>query len=307
MAFRLSNDVRDRRHICQTLIANQIFANNITGNTSGRILVFRPGYTGTDKTIYSDWNELYQACLQTQSYKIVYFDDSDSSLNIPPSPTPYDMTDTVWTTIITSSSLNLSFIPVIIPEGCTLKNLYSIEGLLRLIYQGTSQPCMVYDPLGIEPPVQNTTNSSILFLDKGASIVCTGSQEFLRIVSGVYTSILGIGGVIIQGNYQVFNIVTGGTSFQISLIGYGSRLEDNTVRGSGVFVIDYANLTAQCSDLPSSQPLITGTYTFTNQINTSRIPYSNITYFASDPKDIATALDRIASVLFVNFGPIPPP
>lgn len=108
------------------------------------------------------------------------------------------------------------------------------------------------------------------------------------------------------GNYQVFNIVTGGSSVeQLALFAPFALVDNNTVRGAGDLIILFADLSATCSNVASSQPNISGSFGFNNTIGANKMLYSNTTSFATDPENVQNALDRIASVLFTNFGPIP--
>lgn len=307
MSFRLAKDKIDRVHTSQKLVTNVLCPETYKNLPlmGGALYVYRPGYTGPEiKGIYSTWSALYADLSSVASFKVIYFDDTDGSLIIPPSSTPYDMTDVEWRFLVCFPPTGVSTINVTIQDGCTFKNLCSISGLLNLDYQGTTQPCMVYDPLGVEPAVENTTTLS-LFLTNGATISCSGTREFLRIVSANHITLMNIGSVIAANAYQPIFIAAGGAE-QIIMLTAFTTINDDTLRGTGTVAILRGALNAQTGTTSASQPNFTGTFIFQDGTEASNIPYSNTSGdFASDPGNVKVALDRIANLLFLNFGAIP--
>jgi len=221
----------------------------------GGTFVFRPHYVGpTSNNIFGSWAELCDAIkVDTGTIKCIAFDRSlmvdDEHFVIPVGE--WDMTNISWKIdlcMLQQPPVEI-FNLIDVSDGATLNGLCGINGPMMVLYNSTVQPAITVS-------LETDATMSAILLTSGASIICTGTQPFLKLVQGFYEIIMNISPTIGNGLVPVIDVVNGA---QLIVPMFGRAvITDNSFSGAGA--VFFISLTPGNEiSIPLVQPNITGT------------------------------------------------
>jgi len=143
---------------------------------------YAPGYTGSEPTVFTDFNELY-ATMDTERKGLQYivfdidFSPVPNVISVPPKNDSgvYDMSNVVWLSRYAFNSPNPGPVtPIIdVEDGVFFTNLAEFRGFMNVNWKGTTAPAMISSssPVANQAPLAMTlSDGAILGVDVNATV-----------------------------------------------------------------------------------------------------------------------------------------
>jgi len=235
--------------------SNGITSFDVGSNLPGSVLTFRPGYTGSSLSIFSDWSELCLRLAAIDGPKTIYFDnsmlaESDTPMVIPAGH--WDMPDVMWWRPISGLQTDPAFVQITVTDGATLNGLCGIDGPMEVTYDSATQTA-------ISAVYTDDSRSTGFLLANYAKIVTDGVQAFLQVNStGTFHIVLKDSATAGSGANPVFESLDG--LMQVDLFSR-SVLAAGSLSGTGdVQIIPYTP--DNTVTVPISFPAVLGSLTY---------------------------------------------
>lgn len=259
--------------------------------TIGPTVVLRPGDPNPAVNVYTTWEEAYGATSPMVGSRILQIDTQ--FIDPLPATIPagtYDLADIYLTGNLRSVSSKILLQAL---DGVKILNLTNLTENIRLFTDGNTSS-VIDVPAG--GPI------AALLLQKGAELSTISGVPMILIAPGASFAVAGdFGGIVGDGITPVVEVGAGGAFLFIAFD--QASVADNAITGAGIFQADIASSSGAASNVQSVATTIIQLSAVANQ--TGYTPLNPADWAGTPPDDAAEAMDRMAAVLFANFGPIP--
>lgn len=261
------------------------------GSAIGVSVVLRPGDPNPAPNVYTTWDSAHDALASETGLRFLEIDNSLIA------PAPATITPGTWDMRgirMLGSFADLNQVALLQAlDGAHLRNFSHVTDLLQVFSSGNTSPVVESEPGG-----------EILLVEEGSRIFSTGGVPFFHISAGQFIGcVADKGGIYGDGVNPAFAVDAGGVLLAI-LIDQGETAT-GSVSGPAGAILQYNILsTSALLNLPQPIGLTSVTLaTFAELLGyTPAVPAE---WVAPPPDNAKSAIDRVAALLFANFGPIP--